>query len=136
MQLQNRAHYHFDPTSPSLYRGLCFIIDRTSTGFALYTPEQWARPWSDPHLVVDGRGRILERGAWTGYTAEVLVPVLETHSDPVAEQGDLGLQSRLHRCDHGARCVPTRKGYPHDMRRHPLGSIPCGDPSDVTRSSW
>jgi hypothetical protein len=72
MQLQNRTHDHFDPTSPSLYRGLTFIADRTSIGYALYTPQQWDQPWSDPHLVVDAHGRILERGAWTGYTAEAL----------------------------------------------------------------
>ena len=103
MQLQNRAHYHFEPATASLYRGLCFIADRTSTGYALYTPGQWDRPWSDPYLVVDAHGRVLERGAWTGYTAEALVRVPETRSDPSTDQGRLGLFSRPHRCDHGGR---------------------------------
>ena len=105
MQLQNRAHYRFDLRTAPLYRGLCFIADRTSIGYALYTPEQWDQPWSDPHLVVDARGRVLERGAWTGYTAEALVPAPETFSDPVAQLGNLDLLSRPHRCDHGARRV-------------------------------
>lgn len=107
MQLQNRAHYHFDPATPSLFRGLCFVADRTSTGFALYTPEEWAEPWSDPHLVVDPRGRILRAGAWTGYTIEALVrvdvPEPEETSPEGGAPGDEGITvvSRPHRCDHG-----------------------------------
>ena len=101
MRLQNRAHYHFDPATPSLYRGLCFIADRTSTGYALYTAEEWDRAWSDPHLVVDPRGRVLQRGAWTGYTVEALVRVAETRPAPVAGHQSLNLLSRPHRCDHG-----------------------------------
>ena len=93
MRLQNRAHYHFDPATPSLYRGLCFIADRTSTGYALYTPEEWDRAWSDPHLVVDARGRLLQRGAWTGYTAEALVRVPETRPDAATDQ-DVSTPSR------------------------------------------
>ena len=100
MQLHNRACYQFDPSTVPLYRGLCFIVDRTSTGYALYTPAQWDRPWSDPDLVVDARGRILERGAWTGYTTEALVRIAETRPDPAQEHGSLGLLSRPHRCDH------------------------------------
>jgi len=101
MRLQNRAHYHFDPATPSLYRGLCFIADRTSTGYALYTAEEWDRAWSEPHLVVDARGRVLRRGAWTGYTVEALVRVAETRPAPVAGHQSLTLLSRPHRCDHG-----------------------------------
>lgn len=86
MQLRNRAHYRFNPASPSLYRGLCFIADRTPTGYALYTPEEWSRPRSDPHLAVDARGRILRHGAWTGYTTAALVPAPECH----AERAGLG----------------------------------------------
>jgi hypothetical protein len=103
MQLQNRAHYHFEPATASFYRGLCFIADRTSTGYALYTAEEWDRPRSDPHLVVDARGRVLERGAWTGYTAEALVRVPETGPNPTADRRSPGLLSRPHRCDHGGR---------------------------------
>ena len=105
MHLQNRAHYRFDLRTAPLYRGLCFIADRTSSGYALYTPQQWDQPWSDPHLVVDARGRVLERGAWTGYMAEALVLVPETRPDPALEYGGRGLLSRPHRCDHGARRV-------------------------------
>jgi len=75
MQLQNRAHYQFNPATPSLYRGLCFIADQTANGYALYTSEEWVRPWSDPHLVVDAHGRVLQRGAWTGYTTQALMRV-------------------------------------------------------------
>ena len=101
MQLQNRAHYHFEPATASLYRGLCFIADRTSAGYALFTPEEWDRAWSDPHLVVDARGRVLLRGAWTGYTAEALVRAPEPGPAAKADHGSLGLLSRPHRCDHG-----------------------------------
>jgi len=105
MHLHNRAHYQFDPATAPLYRGRCFIADRTSTGYALYTPDEWDQPWSDPHLVVDARGRVLQHGAWTGYTAEALVRVAETRLDPATDHGSLGLLSRPHRCDHGASRV-------------------------------
>jgi hypothetical protein len=75
MQLRNRGAYRFDDAATSLYRGLELIADRTLHGYALYTPAEWDTPWSDPHFVVDRRGRILRAGAWTGYTVEELVPV-------------------------------------------------------------
>jgi hypothetical protein len=127
MQLQNRALYRFDPATPSLYRGLCFIADRTSAGYALYTPEEWTRPSSEPHLVLDARGRVLQRGAWTGYTAEALVRVPETRPAPAADDGSLDLLSRPHRCDHGAARVLYTWRSPHDTRQHPPGSTPHGD---------
>jgi hypothetical protein len=105
MQLQNRAYYQFDPTATSLYRGRCFIADRTSNGYALYTPEEWDRPWSDPHLVVDARGRVLQQGTWTGYTAEALVRIPDTRPGTAAGHGGLDRFSRPHRCDHGATRV-------------------------------
>ena len=40
MQLQNRGLYHFDLATPSFYRGPGFVVDRTSIGYALYTPDQ------------------------------------------------------------------------------------------------
>ena len=138
MQLRNRAHYHFHPAAPSLYRGLCFIADRTSTGYALYTPEEWDRAWSDPHFVVDACGRVLQRGAWTGDTAEVLVRVPEPRSDVVAEHGSLGLLSRPQRCDHGAPCVPgtarrlTSSGPAPTMRARRAGATTDGgDPAAI-----
>lgn len=75
MRLQNRGIYRFGEGTASLYRGLDFVADQTANGYALYTLEEWGIPWSEPHLVVDGRGRILHHGAWTGYTVEELVPV-------------------------------------------------------------
>lgn len=75
MQLRNRGTYRFDAAIASLHRGLELVVDRTLHGYALYTPEEWDTPRSDPHLVVDSRGRILRRGAWTGYTIEALTPV-------------------------------------------------------------
>jgi hypothetical protein len=59
----------------SLYRGLHFVAERTRNGYALHTLEDWCRGSSDPHFVVDARGRILHQGSWTGYTAEELVSV-------------------------------------------------------------
>jgi hypothetical protein len=90
MRLQNRAHYHFEPATASLYRGLCFIADQTSHGYALYTAEEWDRPWSDPHLVVDARGRVRHCGAWTGYTAEALVRVPEVRPVVMPLRGTTG----------------------------------------------
>src|SRR5215203_2673144 len=83
MQLRNRGVYRFDEATASLYRGVELIADRTLYGYALYTAMEWGTPWSDPHFVVDTRGRILRRGAWTGYTVEELVPVSGTRGAPV-----------------------------------------------------
>ena len=83
MQLRVRGVYRFDEATASLYRGLELIADRTLYGYALYTATEWDAPWSDPHFVVDARGRILSQGAWTGYTVEELVPVLATSGAPV-----------------------------------------------------
>jgi hypothetical protein len=64
----------FSDRTASPYRGLRFIADQTLTGYALYTPDEWATPGSDPQFVVDTHGRIRHRGSWTGYTIEELVP--------------------------------------------------------------
>jgi hypothetical protein len=75
MQLQNRGVYRFSGPATSLHHGLELIADRTLHGYALYTPAEWDTPGVDPRFVVDPRGRILDAGAWTGYTVEVLVPL-------------------------------------------------------------
>ena len=82
MLLRNRALYQFDDMTASLYRGLRLIADRTLSGYALYTLEEWDVPRSDPQFVVDARGRILRHGSWTGYTVEELVPVSDAGVDP------------------------------------------------------
>jgi len=75
MQLRNRGVYRFDEATASPYRGLELIAGRTLHGYALCTATEWDAPGSEPHLVVDLRGRILSKGAWTGYTVEELVSV-------------------------------------------------------------
>ena len=75
LRLQDRGHYRFDGMAASLYRGLRFVAERTRNGYALHRLEDWRRGSSDPHFVVDARGRILHRGFWTGYTAEELVAI-------------------------------------------------------------
>jgi len=62
MYLRNRGIYRFDAAAPSLYRGIELIADRTLHGYALYTAAEWDVPASEPHFVVDTRGRILHRG--------------------------------------------------------------------------
>ena len=100
MPLQNRALYQFDDTTASLYRGLHLIADRTLNGYALYTPEEWDTPRSDPHFVIDARGRILRHGGWTGYTVEELVPVSDPERDPATGHWPLDRFARPRRHDH------------------------------------
>ena len=78
MHLRNRVVYMFDDRTVSLYRGLRFIADQTLNGYALYTPDEWSTPATDPQFVVDSHGRIRHRGSWTGYTVEELVACEET----------------------------------------------------------
>ena len=81
MHLCNRGVYQFNDAVASIYRGLRFVADRTLNGYALYTPEEWDVPWSDPHFVVDAHGRIRCQGAWTGYTVEELVSTGQARSE-------------------------------------------------------
>src|SRR5689334_14163536 len=78
MYLRNRVVYMFDDRTASLYRGLRFIENRTLNGYALYTPDEWSTPATDPQFVVDSHGRIRHHGSWIGYTVEELVPCEET----------------------------------------------------------
>jgi hypothetical protein len=96
--------YRFDEATASLYRGLELIADRTLHGYALYTAAEWDTPWSDSHFVVDARGRILRRGAWTGYTAEELVPVPDAER-AAPGHGSLTLFARPRRHHHGTTIV-------------------------------
>jgi hypothetical protein len=97
MQLRNRRIYRFDEATASLYRGLEVVAERTLYGHALYTREEWDMPWSDPHLVIDPRGRILRLGAWTGYTAEELTPVRDCEPDTGMSHWPIQCLARLRR---------------------------------------
>jgi hypothetical protein len=108
MQLRNRGIYRFDDATASLYRGLEVIADRTLYGYALYTREEWDTPWSDPHLVVDRRGRILRQGAWTGYTAEELTPVRDCEPDTGAGHWQIERLARLRRRSPASWTEPPR----------------------------
>jgi hypothetical protein len=101
MHLHNRALYRIDDAITSLYRGLELIADRTLNGYALYTPEEWDTPRSDPHFVIDARGRILRNGCWTGYTVEELVPCSDTGGDPAPGHWPLDRFVRPRRHDRG-----------------------------------
>jgi len=105
MHLRNRGVYRFDAAAPSLYRGIELIADRTLHGYALYTAAEWDVPASEPHFVVDTRGRILRRGAWTGYTAEELVPVPGPAPDATPGHWPLARFARPRRHHHGDAIV-------------------------------
>jgi hypothetical protein len=105
MHLRNRGVYRFDAAAPSLYRGLELIADRTLHGYALYTAAEWGVPRSEPHFVIDIRGRILRRGAWTGYTVEGLVPMPDRAPDAIPGHGSLARFARPRRHHHGVAIV-------------------------------
>jgi hypothetical protein len=97
MHLRNRGVYQFNDAAASIYRGLRFVVDRTLNGYALYTPEAWDVPRSDPCFVVDAHGRLRHQGAWTGYTVEELVPIGEARPDDVHVHGPVDQVTRRHR---------------------------------------
>jgi len=94
LYLRNRGTYRFNDAAASIYRGLRFIADRTLNGYALYRPEEWDAPRSDPRFVVDAHGRIRCRGAWTGYTVEELVPIGEAGSGQADAHWPVGQVAR------------------------------------------
>lgn len=73
MKLRDKGVYRFDDGIVSLYVGALFVAEPTLHGYALYSVDEWRQPLGDPHLVVDGAGRLLRDGRRTGYTVEVLV---------------------------------------------------------------